>query len=106
MGESDVSECISDTLYEQLDTVDTATLEGSLEKDDEIELDVDDGVGLFGDYTFTFADGSTQVIEVGLALLQTGDVTTTVAIIGTGESLDGSDLEPTLDRLAELQADA
>jgi len=105
-GESDVYVCIDEALQEQLDTVDGATLDGSLEKDDGLDVDVDDVTGLFADYVLTFAGGDTQTISVGLAFLRTGDVSTTVAIVSTGDTYDASELEQPIDRLAELQADA
>jgi hypothetical protein len=105
-GESDVYVCIDEALKDQLDVVDGATLEGSLEKEEDLDVDVDDGTGLFADYVFTFGEGDTQTISVGLAFLRTGDMSTTVAIISTGDTYDVSNLDQPIDRIAELQAAA
>lgn len=105
-GQSDVYVCIDEALKDQLDVVEGATLEGSLEKEEDLEVDVDQGIGLFADYLFTFAGGDTQTITVGLAFLRTGDISTTVAIISTGETYDVSNLDQPIDRIAELQASA
>lgn len=105
-GESDVYVCIDEALKDQLDVVEGATLEGSLEKEEDLDVDVDDGTGLFADYVFTFPEGDTQTISVGLAFLRTGDVSTTVAIVSTGDTYDVSNLDQPIDRIAELQAAA
>ena len=105
-GRSDVYVCIDEALKDQLDVVEGATLEGSLEKEEGLNVDVDEGTGLFADYLFTFPEGDTQTITIGLALLRTGDLTTTIAIVSTGDTYDVSNLGQPIDRIAELQAAA
>jgi hypothetical protein len=97
-----VVSCINTAIKTQFASGGQYTVDGSVAPVSDLDLGTDDIAGIGGDFTLTASDGTSVKASVADVMMSTGDVLTQATLLTVGTSLDSSTLNPTVQKLAEL----